>query len=81
MQYGPNPNAIHPNEGRKGICNIKNVITHPNIEIGQYTYFSDADGAKKFEKKHKQFIFQHYLWHGQANPVVYFYKLKFVLLL
>ncbi|GEM_PF-5389133 len=28
MQYGPDPNAIYPNEEIKNICYIKNVITH-----------------------------------------------------
>lgn len=34
MQYGPDPNAIYPNEEIKNICYIKNVITRPNIIVG-----------------------------------------------
>jgi len=50
MQYGPDPNAIYPNEAIKSVCFIKNAITRPNIEVGEYTYYSDDNGADQFEK-------------------------------
>jgi len=59
MQYGPDPNAIHPNEKIKSICYIKNVITRPNIIVGDYTYYDDIDGSERFEEHvthHYEFI-------------------------
>ncbi|QIB68798.1 Vat family streptogramin A O-acetyltransferase [Aminipila butyrica] len=59
MQYGPNPNAIYPNEAIKSVCYIKNIVTRPNIIIGDYTYYDDSDGAEKFEEHvthHYEFI-------------------------
>ena len=50
MQYGPNPDAIYPNDAIKSICYIKNIILHPNIIVGDYTYYNDIDGAEKFEE-------------------------------
>jgi len=50
MQYGPNPNAIYPNEHIKSICYIKNVITRQNIIVGEYTYYDDVNGAERFEE-------------------------------
>lgn len=50
MQYGPNPNSIYPNEAIKSVCYIKNVITRPNIIVGDYTYYDDINGAEKFEE-------------------------------
>lgn len=50
MPYGPDPNALYPNEAIKSICYIKNAVTRPNIIIGDYTYYDDADGAEKFEE-------------------------------
>lgn len=48
--FGPNPDAIHPNEAIPSLCYIKNVITRPNIEIGAYTYYDDAaTGGVDFE--------------------------------
>ena len=48
--FGPNPDAIHPNESIPSLCYIKNVITRPNIEIGAYTYYDDsATGGVDFE--------------------------------
>ncbi|WP_416361122.1 Vat family streptogramin A O-acetyltransferase [Metaclostridioides mangenotii] len=48
--YGPDPNSIYPNKDIKSICYIKNVVTRPNIIIGEYTYYDDINGAEKFEK-------------------------------
>jgi virginiamycin A acetyltransferase len=50
MQYGPDPNAIYPNEAIKSVCYIKNVVTRPNIIIGDYTYYDDKNGAETFEE-------------------------------
>lgn len=49
MQYGPNPNAIYPNEAIKSVCFIKNVVTRPNILVGEYTYYDDNTGPEQFE--------------------------------
>jgi virginiamycin A acetyltransferase len=32
------------------ICFLKNVITRPNIEVGDFTYYDDPDGIENFEK-------------------------------
>lgn len=59
MQYGPDPNAVYPNEAIKSVCFIKNVISRPNIIVGDYTYYDDIDGAEKFEQRvthHYEFI-------------------------
>lgn len=32
------------------VCFIKNVITRPNIQVGDYTYYDDKNGADKFEE-------------------------------
>ena len=50
MSYGPNPNAVYPNEAIPSVCYIKNTITRPNIIVGDYTYYSDVNGAEKFEE-------------------------------
>lgn len=34
--FGPNPNAVHPNENIPSVCYIKNTITRPNIIVGEY---------------------------------------------
>lgn len=50
MNYGPNKNEKFPNKNVPSVCFIKNVITRPNIEIGDYTYYDDTNGADKFEE-------------------------------
>ncbi|MDE7279598.1 MAG: Vat family streptogramin A O-acetyltransferase [Oscillospiraceae bacterium] len=48
--YGPNHNAVHPNEAVPSICYIKNVIKNPNIIVGDYTYYDDSEtGGEDFE--------------------------------
>lgn len=57
--YGPDPDAIYPNPQIKQICFIKNVITRPNIIVGDYTYYDDKDGPERFEERvthHYEFI-------------------------
>lgn len=49
MNKIPAPNEIFPNE-YKTSCFIKNVITAPNIIVGDYTYYDDALAPTEFEK-------------------------------
>ena len=46
----PNPNAIYPNPEIKEVVFVKNVITRPNIEVGDYTYYDDPVAPEKFEE-------------------------------
>ena len=38
---GANPDLLFPCEKYDHVCFIKNAITHPNVIIGDYTYYSD----------------------------------------
>ena len=56
---GPDPKKAFPNERVPSVCFIKNVITRPNIIVGDYTYYDDCGGAEKFEEHvthHYEFI-------------------------
>ena len=46
---GPDPNAVFPIPDVPSICYIKNVVRNPRILIGDYTYYSDPNGADRFE--------------------------------
>ncbi len=54
MDKIPDPNTIFPNE-YKTSCFIKNVITAPNIIIGDYTYYDDETAPTEFEKNNVLF--------------------------
>lgn len=54
MKKIPNPDEIFPNE-YKTSCFIKNVITAPNIIVGDYTYYDDTDNPTDFEKNNVLF--------------------------
>ena len=46
----PDSNEAFPNPNIPSLCFIKNVVKHPNILVGDYTYYDDVDGADQFEK-------------------------------
>lgn len=45
----PDPNNPFPMPGFPQVCFLKNLITRPNIEVGDFTYYDDPDGAQNFE--------------------------------
>ena len=50
----PDPNTVFPNEYGT-TCFLKNVITAPNIEVGDYTYYDDPADPAGFEKNNVLF--------------------------
>lgn len=54
MPYIPDPNVVFPNE-YKTSCFLKNVITAPNIFVGDYTYYDDPDDPTAFERRNVLF--------------------------
>lgn len=54
MNHIPDPNVILPNE-YKTSCFIKNVITAPNISVGDYTYYDDPVDPTGFERNNVLF--------------------------
>jgi virginiamycin A acetyltransferase len=45
----PDPDNPYPMPGFPQVCFLKNLITRPNIEVGDFTYYDDPDGAQNFE--------------------------------
>jgi virginiamycin A acetyltransferase len=60
MQKGPNPKDPHPMKGFPQICFIKNVVSNPNIIIGDYTYYDDPEDSENFERN----VLYHYPFVG-----------------
>lgn len=48
--WGPSPETIFPVQEDNRICYLKNVITNPNIIVGDYTYYDDPNHPEWFEK-------------------------------
>ena len=51
--HGPNPHISFPLPGFERLCFLKNIITNPNIEVGDYTYYHDFETVTNFEKNVK----------------------------
>jgi virginiamycin A acetyltransferase len=45
-----NPNEKFPLQNTNRLCFLKNIIDNPNIVIGDYTYYDDADDVNNFLK-------------------------------
>lgn len=54
MSNIPNPDVIFPNEFKTS-CFLKNVITAPNITVGDYTYYDDPVDPTGFERNNVLF--------------------------
>lgn len=46
----PNPNTLYPIEGVTRTVYLKNIITNPQIKVGDYTYYDDPEDVGNFEK-------------------------------
>ncbi|MFJ5406041.1 Vat family streptogramin A O-acetyltransferase [Pectobacterium sp. IFB5596] len=57
---GPDPDNRYPMAGFPQVCFIKNIVANPNINVGDYTYYDDPDGAENFEKN----VLYHYPFIG-----------------
>ena len=50
---GPDVNTKFPLKNYKNLCFLKNIITRPNIIVGDYTYYDDFEDVANFEKNVK----------------------------
>ena len=64
MNRIPNPDTVFPNEYGTS-CFLKNVITAPNIFVGDYTYYDDPAAPADFEKNNVLFNWPEF--GGQLN--------------
>jgi len=48
--HGPDPASRHPIAAAERMGFLKNFITRPNIEVGDYTYYDDPRGVERFEQ-------------------------------
>lgn len=53
---GPDKHIKFPLENNDSLCFLKNVVKHPNIKIGDYTYYHDFDDVANFERNVKYFF-------------------------
>lgn len=49
-QLGPSPDTLHPQPNNPRVVFLKNVVTRPNIIVGDYTYYDDPEDPKAFER-------------------------------
>lgn len=49
----PDKNKIFPLAHHDKLCFLKNIITRPNIIVGDYTYYDDFEDVHNFEKNVK----------------------------
>ena len=59
--HGPSPDTLYPLPGFSRAVFLKNFITRPNIEVGDYSYYDDPDGAERFEERN---VLHHFDFYG-----------------
>ncbi|MBC2876494.1 MULTISPECIES: CatB-related O-acetyltransferase [Streptomyces] len=47
----PNPEALHPLPEHDRVVLLRPLVTDARIEVGEYTYYDDPDGATEFERR------------------------------
>lgn len=50
---GPDPNQAFPLAPYEKLCFLKNIVKNPQIKVGDYTYYDDAENVENFEKNVK----------------------------
>ena len=50
MSFGPNPQTRYPLPDQTRLVYLKNIITNPNIIVGDYTYYDDFENPENFER-------------------------------
>jgi len=51
--FGPDKNQVFPLPHYNKLCFLKNIITNPNIIVGDFTYYDDFEDVHNFEKNVK----------------------------
>ncbi|MFT6658573.1 CatB-related O-acetyltransferase [Maritalea sp.] len=59
--FGPSPDNPTPLPGIDQLIFLKNFITRPDIEVGDFTYYDDEDDAAAFERRN---VLYHYDFVG-----------------
>lgn len=62
----PDANSIYPIKGVTDTCFLKNIVTHPQIIVGDYTYYHDPIDVYNFEKN---VLYLHELQYGLDTPL------------
>ena len=47
----PEPTQLHPVAGQHRVVFLKPLVSNPNIEVGDYSYYDDADDPLGFERE------------------------------
>ena len=45
------PMVLHPVAGQRRVVFLKPLVRHPNVEVGEYTYYDDPDDPLAFERE------------------------------
>jgi virginiamycin A acetyltransferase len=51
MPLPPHPEVVHPVPGAERVVFLRPLVTAPNIEVGEYTYYDDPERPEEFETR------------------------------
>jgi virginiamycin A acetyltransferase len=50
VRDAPDPTTLYPVDGQKRVVFLRPLVTSPNIEVGEYTYYDDPRDPEAFER-------------------------------
>jgi virginiamycin A acetyltransferase len=53
----PDPLSHNPVSGWKGTRYLRSIVTNPQIEVGEYSYYDDSRGPEHFEARCVRYLF------------------------
>ncbi len=56
---GPDPGSAYPLAATRQVAFLNNVVDHPMIKIGDYTYYDDPDGPERFVETCVRYHYDH----------------------
>jgi virginiamycin A acetyltransferase len=57
MPIAPDPTAVHPLAEHPRVVFLRAVVSAPNIEVGEYSYYDDPDEPEAFETRNVLYAF------------------------
>jgi virginiamycin A acetyltransferase len=57
MPSAPDPLSPHPLPGHPRVAFLRPLVSHPQIEVGDYTYYDDPGGPERFERENVLYLY------------------------
>jgi virginiamycin A acetyltransferase len=57
FRRAPDPTLRYPLGDERSVVFLKSIVTNPQIEVGEYSYYHDFDDPLAFETRNVRYLF------------------------